>query len=173
MLLRINRYEELDVRKLMDVYAESNFENTDYFFPDETDKALAVRKVEEGFCGFLKDEFFANAGNAYWVLEENGSWVRALRLNLIEKGLYYIEALETKPDFRKQGYATKLMNGVIEKLKSEGSFLRIYDCISKKNIASIRTHEKCGFRIVTDKGFDYLQNEADDHDYGLEFSYSV
>ena len=32
MLLRINRYEELDVRKLMDVYAESNFENTDYFF---------------------------------------------------------------------------------------------------------------------------------------------
>ena len=172
MILQITRYCDLDERKLMDVYAESNFENTDYFFPDETDKAVAVRKVEEGFCGFLKDEFYANAGNAYWVLEENGIWICALRLNLIEKGFYYLEALETKPDCRKQGYATKLMNGVIEELKSEGSF-RICDCISKKNIASIRTHEKCGFRIVSDKGFDYLRNEADDYDFGLEFSYSV
>lgn len=172
MILRITRYCDLNERKLMDVYSESNFENTDYFFPNETDKAVAVRKVEEGFCGFLKDEFYANAGNAYWILEENGIWVCALRLNLIEKGLYYLEALETKPDCRKQGYATKLMNGVIETLKSDGSF-RICDCISKKNVASIRTHEKCGFRIVSDKGFDYLQNEADDHDYGLEFSYSV
>ena len=172
MILRITRYCDLNERKLMDVYSESNFENTDYFFPDETDKAVAVRKVEEGFCSFLKEEFFSNAGNDYWVLEENGIWVCALRLNLIEKGLYYLEALETKPDCRKQGYATKLMNGVLSKLKSEGSF-RICDCISKKNIASIRTHEKCGFRIVSDKGFDYLQNEADDHDYGLEFSYSV
>lgn len=172
MILKITRYCDLDERKLMDVYAESNYENTDYFFPEETDKAVAVRKVEEGFCGFLKDEFFSRDGNAYWVLEENGIWVCALRLNLIENGLYYLEALETKPDCRKQGYATKLMNDVIEKLKSEGSF-RICDCISKKNIASIRTHEKCGFRIVSDKGFDYLRNEADDYDYGLEFSYSV
>ena len=172
MILQITRYCDLNKRKLMDVYAESNYENTDYFFPDETDKALAVRKVEEGFCGFLKDEFFANAGNAYWVLEENGIWVCSLRLNLIEKGFYYLEALETKPDCRKQGYATKLMNGVIEALKSEGPF-RICDCISKKNTASIRTHKKCGFRIVSDKGFDYLRDEADDYDYGLEFRYSV
>ena len=169
MILKITRYCDLDERKLMDVYAESNYENTDYFFPEETDKAVAVRKVEEGFCGFLKDEFFAHDENAYWVLEENGIWVSALRLNLIEKGLYYLEALETKPDYRKQGYATKLLSGVIEKLRSDGPF-RICDCISKKNIASIRTHEKCGFRIVSDKGFDYLQNEADDHDFGLEFN---
>lgn len=169
MILKITRYSDLDERKLMDVYAESNYENTDYFFPEETDKAVAVRKVEEGFCGFLKAEFFAHNENAYWVLEENGIWVCALRLNLIEKGLYYLEALETKPDSRKQGYATKLLSGVIEKLRLDGPF-RICDCISKKNIASIRTHEKCGFRIVSDKGFDYLQNEADDHDYGLEFA---
>ena len=44
MLRKITRYEDLDTRALMDVYAESNFENTDYFFPNDTDKAEAVRK---------------------------------------------------------------------------------------------------------------------------------
>ena len=170
MLLRIDRYEELDERKLMDVYAESNFENTDYFFPDETNKDVAVRKVEEGFCTFLKEEFFSREGNAYWVLEENGIWVSAMRLNLINDGLYYLEALETKPDRRKLGYGTKLLEGVIEELGKAGPF-RICDCVSKKNIPSIGVHEKCGFRIVSDKGYDYLQEEADEHDYGFEYSY--
>ena len=31
MLLKLTRYEDVDERRLMDVYAESNFENTDYF----------------------------------------------------------------------------------------------------------------------------------------------
>ena len=38
MLLRISRFDDLDERKLMDIYSESNFENTDYFFPDLEDK---------------------------------------------------------------------------------------------------------------------------------------
>ena len=37
MLHRITRFSGLDGRKLMDLYAEGNLENTDYFFPDETD----------------------------------------------------------------------------------------------------------------------------------------
>lgn len=171
MLLKIMRYSDLDERKLMDIYCESNYENTDYFFPDEPDKEKAVRDVESGFLNFLKTEFFTNDGNAYWILEENGVWVSALRLNLIEDGLYYLEALETPPKCRKNGYATQLLEGVIEKLKENGSF-RICDCVSKKNKASIRVHEKCGFSIVSESGFDYLQNESDDRDYGFEYSFT-
>ena len=170
MLLRASNYSDLDERKLMDIYAESNYENTDYFFPDEKDKAVAVRQVEQGFCDFLRNEFYANEGNECWVLDEDGVWVSALRLSLIEKGLYYLEALETAPACRKHGYATILLEGVIEELKKEGSF-RICDCISKKNAASLRVHEKCGFRIVSDEGFDYLQNEANAGYFGLEYSF--
>ena len=47
MLHVITSYAALDGPKLMTVYAESNRENTDYFFPDLEDKALAVQKVEE------------------------------------------------------------------------------------------------------------------------------
>lgn len=37
MLIEITEYQKIDERMLMDVYSESNYENTDYFYPDETD----------------------------------------------------------------------------------------------------------------------------------------
>ena len=43
----ITSYAQLDGQKLMAVYAESNLENTDCFFPDLTDKALAVLETCE------------------------------------------------------------------------------------------------------------------------------
>lgn len=54
MLLKITDGQALDERKLMDVYAESNLENTDFFCPEEPDKEAAVRMVESGFLDFLK-----------------------------------------------------------------------------------------------------------------------
>ena len=42
MLLKITDGQALDERRLMDVYAESNLENTDFFCPEEPDKEAAV-----------------------------------------------------------------------------------------------------------------------------------
>ena len=170
MLRKISEYRELDPRKLMDVYAESNRENTEYFFPDEPDKDTAVQKVEAGFLEFLRSDFFRQTEAAYWILEEDGTWVSALRTCRIREGLYYLEALETSPDCRGMGYASKLLSCVTEALKKEGRF-RLCDCVGKKNTASLRTHEKCGFRIVSEEGYDYLHDEADDHDFGLEYCF--
>ena len=171
MLIKISNYRDLDPEKLMAVYAESNFENTDYFFPDETDKEAAVRKVEAGFLEFLQNEFFGQAEAAYWILEENGVWVSASRTCRVQDDLYYLEALETRPDQRKKGYGASLLAGVIETLKKDGPF-RLCDCVGKKNTASLKTHEKCGFTIVSEAGYDYLQEETDDYDFGLEYRYS-
>ena len=44
MLLRIEKYCDPDERKLMDIYSESNFENTDSFFSGETNTEIAVQK---------------------------------------------------------------------------------------------------------------------------------
>ena len=170
MLLRITRYEDVDERKLMDVYAESNEENTEYFFPEEADREKAVRQVEAGFLDFLKNEFFSLPEASVWVYEENGVWLCALRTCRVRNGLHYLEALETRPDQRGKGYASLLLAGVEEALKQEGPF-RIYDCISKKNTASIRVHEKCGFLRVSEEGYDYLREEADSHDFGFEYRY--
>ena len=171
MLLKIMKYSDLDERKLMDIYAESNLENTDYFFPGETDKETAVKKVEAGFLDFLKKDFFALTGAAYWILEIDGSWVSALRTYRIKDDLYYLEALETRPDQRRIGNGSILLSGVIEALGKNGPF-QLCDCVSKKNVASLKTHEKCGFQIVSEEGYDYLHEETDNLDFGLEYRYS-
>ena len=170
MLLTLTRFSDLDGRKLMDLYAEGNLENADYFYPSMTDKAEALRLVEEGFLSYLRDEFFGPAGSTYRIWEENGVWVSALRLTRVEDGLYYLEALETHPAFRRQGYASRLLQGVLDALKAEGPF-RLCDCVSKRNEASLRTHLKCGFRIAAEEGIDYLRGEKDERDYGMEYRY--
>ena len=87
MLKIISEYQKVDTRKLMDVYSESNFENTDYFYPDDSDKEAAVRKVEAGFLEFLKNDFFNKNDATYWVLEIDGVWVSTLRTCKIQDGL--------------------------------------------------------------------------------------
>ncbi|MCI8402298.1 MAG: GNAT family N-acetyltransferase [Lachnospiraceae bacterium] len=169
MLHRITAFEEIDGRKLMDLYQEGNEENTGYFYPELTDKALAMQKVETDFLRYIETEFLGKGNGEYWILEEDGVWISALRLYLVREGLYYLEALETHPDFRRQGYGTRLLAGVVEELKREGTF-RLCDCVSKKNTASIRTHKKCGFEIVSSAGYDYLQDTTDERDYGMEYT---
>ncbi len=170
MLKIITEYQNVDARKLMDVYSESNYENTDYFFPEEADKEAAVRKVEAGFLDFLKNDFFTKTDATYWILEINAVYVSALRTCRIRKGLYYLEALETRPDCRRKGYGAMLLSSVADSLKENGPF-RLCSCASKKNVASLKTHEKSGFQVVSEAGYDYLCEEADDHDFGLEYRY--
>ncbi len=81
-----------------------------------------------------------------------------------------MEALETRPGFRRKGYGAELLSSVADSMKKNGSF-RLCSCVSKENIASLRTHEKCGFQIVSEEGYDYLNGEADDRDYGMEYRY--
>ena len=170
MLHIITTYADLDGPRLMAVYAESNLENTDYFFPDMADKAMAVQKVEEGFLQFLRDEFFTGPGPGYYVLEEAGAWVSALRLSEVQPKVFYLEALETRPDRRRQGCASRLLREVLDYLKSKGSF-RLCDCVDKQNEPSVRTHLACDFRIVSDVGHDYLRHEDDPYDYSFEYRY--
>ncbi len=170
MLLRITGFGDLDPRRLMDVYAESNRENAEDFFPELTDRDEAVRRVEEGFLAFLRDEFFAGPGAVCWVLAEDGVWVSAARTTRVGPDRHYLEALETRPDRRRRGCGAELLRGIIGALKEEGDF-RLCCCVSKRNTASLRTHEKCGFRIVSEEGYDWLLGEADGRDYGLEYAY--
>ena len=169
MLITISHSADLDDDKLMAIYAEGNLENTDYFYPEITDKAEAVEKVEHDFCHYIKTEFF-NGKNRYYVWENEGIWVSALRLNCLKDDFYFLEALETAPAFRKKGYATQLLTAVIDALKAKGRF-KICVCVGKNNIASLKTHQKCGFNIVRENAYDYLQKEVNDHCYGLEYSF--
>lgn len=168
MLRRLETFARVDGRRLMDIYREDNIENTDYFYPDMKDKAQALARVEQDFLHYLETDFFFKPGNTYWVLEENGVWVSALRLTELSPGDYYLEALSTHPDFRRQGCAVRLLEAVLAELKKEGPF-RLRDCVGKKNVPSLGVHEKCGFRIAAQDGTDYLSGEVNERCYGMEY----
>ena len=62
MIITVTDYRNINTRMIMDIYSESNSENADIFFPDETDRDTALRKAEDGFLDYLKNDFFRQPG---------------------------------------------------------------------------------------------------------------
>ena len=52
MLIKIIDYQNLDTRKLMDVYSESNYENTDYFILTKQIKMQPSERLKRAFWIF-------------------------------------------------------------------------------------------------------------------------
>ena len=102
-------------------------------------------QAEQDFYQYLREVFFPTAGAVYAVWEENGTYITALRLEPYRDGLL-LTALETAPEYRRRGYAQKLIEAVLEELPGE----KLYSHVSKTNAASLRTHISCGFQKILD-----------------------
>ncbi len=144
MLLVIDKLRDLRWSSLMAVYLQGNLENGKEFYPDLPENQQLMQ-AEQAFYDYLQKDFFSHEGDLYCIWEENGSYRSALRLERYEDGLL-LEALETHPDFRRQGYAQRLMEAVLQQLQPT----KLYSHIRQRNIASIAVHEKCGFRKISD-----------------------
>ena len=143
MLILVNKMRDLSFSRLMDIYAEGNEENGRELWPNLTDNERILR-AEQAFYQYLNEDFFKTEGAMYAIWEEKGVYVGALRLEPYEDGLL-LEALETAPEYRKKGYACKLIEAVKEQFSG-----KIYSHVGKRNTASLRTHEKCGFQKCLD-----------------------
>ncbi len=139
MLQLINRMGDLNFRQLMDVYEEGNLENAAEFFSREP-KEQWLLIAEQNFYQYLRECFFKTNGAYYAVWVSGGRYVSALRLEPYQDG-FLLEALETMPEERRKGYAYKLMSAVLAHVGD----VKIYSHVSKRNTASLRVHEKCGF----------------------------
>ena len=138
------KLKDLSFSKLMEVYTEGNQENGREFWPYET-PAYQLAMAEQDFYDYLSQTFFAIPGAYYAVLEEGGRYVSALRMEPYQDGLL-LSALETNPGFRRSGYGKQIIQEVLAHI-GEG---KVYSHVSKKNIASLRTHESCGFHKILD-----------------------
>lgn len=169
MLVKVNELTEKTQRLLMDIYEEGNIKNISYLYPDIEDIEAGKKKVEEGFINYIKNEFLINDDNRYYVWESDGIWISAMRVYKISSNLYYIEALATHDNYRRRGFAEKLICSVIEELKTTGEF-EMKSITSKTNIASQRTHEKCGFTKNYGGAFCYTTNEWVEDVVSLSYS---
>ena len=129
----------------MAVYEEGNRENAADRYPEESVyRGLAL--AEEDFRQYLGECFFPTPGAVYCVWQENGRYVSALRLEPYRDGLL-MEALETRPDMRRKGFAAKLIKEMLLTLPKSTV---VYSHVSKRNFASLKTHEVCGFEKMLD-----------------------
>lgn len=143
MLHGFDRFEDMDFNALMKLYREGNLENGAYFYPAES-KERQLTLAEQDCLKYLKQDFFAKPGVRYWVWEEGGAYISALRLEPMEQGLL-LEALETEPSHRCRGYARALLAAVLRELPKDST---VYSVVSDDNEASLRAHKSCGFLAV-------------------------
>ena len=143
MLKLATKMEQLKFSCLMEVYVEGNLENGAHFHPEASEQ-LQLMQAEQSFYAYLTQSFFRTPGAVYAIWEEQGKYISALRLEPYEDGLL-LEALETAPAYRRKGYAEKLIRSVQERFPQ-----KIYSHVSKQNRASLKVHQKCGFRQVLD-----------------------
>ena len=144
MLILARSIRDLSFSRLMEVYIEGNLENAEEFYPDLTD-GQKLMQAEQDFYQYLNKVFFRTSDAVYAIWEEQGTYVSALRLEPYRDGLL-LEAFETAPPSRRQGYAEKLIRAVQDQFPNQ----RIYSHVGNKNVPSLRIHEKCGFRRISE-----------------------
>ena len=147
MLKIAKTLQQLNFSSLMDIYIEGNVENGRYNYP-EMSAQEQLREAEQDFYQYLQSVFFRQEDSYYAIWEADGCYRSALRLEPYADGLLLC-ALETAPESRRQGYASALIKAVLEHLSARGSGV-VYSHVSKRNVPSLKVHEKCGFEIIKD-----------------------
>ena len=132
----------LNFSALMQVYTQGNYENAKELWP-ELSEGQGILRAEQEFYQYLREVFFATEGAIYAIWLENSKYISALRLEPYKDGLL-LEALETAPEFRRQGYGRQLVMEVLSQIKPQ----KVYSHVSKNNTASLNLHKSCGFQCV-------------------------
>ena len=137
MVTIINDPAELKYSPLMALYAEDLCARAQTDYP-----SLSLNEglmgAEQDFYAYMTQVFLKTEG-AYLALW--GNYEAALRMEPYLDG-YLLTGLSTAPHCRRQGYATSLLNAVVQMLPSHA---QLYSHVEKQNAPSIAFHEKFGF----------------------------
>jgi GNAT superfamily N-acetyltransferase len=166
MLKMIDALTDVDFRQLMDVYEESNRISGSRFYP-ELSENLQTLYAEQDFYSYL-EQYFRTPTARYAIWLDKKRYVCALRIEPYNVGLL-LNALETAPEARNQGYAKCLLKAVLDNLRSNGGGI-LYSHISKNNFPSIKIHLDCGFQIIADQAV-YLDGSVHSDAYTLSIDY--
>ena len=147
MLKLIRSMRDLDFSRLMDVYYEGNLGSGSEFYPNLSQSERLLR-AEQDFYAYLR-VFFKTECAVYALWEEQGQYISALRLEPYQDGLL-LAALETMPQFRRQGYGKKLILAALEAVWQDKK-LPVYSHVHKRNLASLAIHRACGFDRISER----------------------
>lgn len=170
MILEFSAMDEEKMYRLVhEIYSEASYEIAKEKHPEvegTEDLEEAIKAEELYFVEFLK-KFMSKTQSRYYVLDVDSQWVSALRLTKIED-FYYMEALETSPEYRRNGYAAQLISEVIALLKANDEVI-MRSNVNKTNVASLATHKKCGFEIERENAINYITGKENERSFGMVY----
>ena len=161
MLKVITNPAEIRYSAIMEIYSESNRISASLNIRHTTLNE-ALFDVENQFYHYLTQDFLSAEGAFLAVWEDAGQWVSALRIVPYLDGLL-LAGLETHPGHRGKGFASALVQYVLQFLGSNGP---IYSHVKKQNIPSLKIHEKYGFHIIQNYSI-YIDGSVDDDCFTL------
>lgn len=141
MMKVIRSMSDLPFGNLMEIYAQSNRLRGQQWEDETEERQIAL--AEQDFYAYLRQCFFTFPNSCYYLWEEQGKAVSALRCESYGNDIL-LNALETAPEYRGKGYATALLNAVLQQI-GQGN---VYVHIQRDNLSSLAVHHRCGFRKV-------------------------
>ena len=104
-----------------------------------------------------------NVTMAYAIVYEGNDFLEkegfVNKIKDMPKNVIYIWEIVTDKNYTGKGIANKLIKYILEKYKN----YTIYSCINKLNIASLKLHEKNGFKILYE--FEQKEESKISHNY--------
>lgn len=165
-LIVFENFDSVNIGEFLNVYKESSEHNSAKWYPEMSEKE-ALTEYENGYIGYMQNEFF-DGRRKLFVLSDGHKYLSALRLIEISQNRYYLEALETAPEFRKRGYGKELILQTEKHLKSKSGEFSVFSHVAKDNTASLNTHFAAGFEITADY---YIENgETINDEYELTYN---
>ena len=140
MLEIIRSVSRFPFAAVMEIYSGSNGELARRQWP-ELPPEQGLYRAEQEMYDFLRYDFFPRQDAFCALWREGDIPVSAVRLERWRDG-WLLEGLETRPDLRGKGYAGKLLEAVLPRVAG-----KVYSHVHRENQASIRVHERVGFRI--------------------------
>ncbi len=166
MLKIIDSLAEIDFRQLMDVYEETNRNSGKEHYPNYPEN-LQILYAEQDFYAYL-EVFFQEPSARYAVWIADGCYAAALRLERYNDGLL-LNALETVPALRNNGFARNLILSVLDNLRCRDNGV-LYSHVKKNNAPSLSVHRSCGFRTHSNQAV-YLDGTVRSDSYTLSVNY--
>lgn len=166
MIQYFSTFNTIDSKQLMAVYTGSNEKGAQRTYPEEKDYKKRLDTYESAFIEFIRDDFLSLPHSTYAVYVENGIYFSAARLIRSNQNIVYLEALETNPLYRKQGYAKKLIMQLKIDLIRQG-VRELRSNVSYSNEKSLSLHKACGFIIDQNPGYDYHYGAFEEGSYGM------
>ena len=142
MIIVADTLRKLDFSKLKVLYAQdverARRQNYRKLLPDE-----GTLCAQRDYLCYLDEVFFSQHDARMFVVEEGEEYITAVCFEPYKDGLL-LNSLFTAPDFRRKGYAFKLLKFALDELPQ----LPVYAHVYNGNQASAKLHEKLGFSCL-------------------------